>query len=127
MTMIDLTSDRYTDDEMENLVDVIAFTPWDDSRLDKHLPESWKREAIALRSAVEAFNAKLKSQGLAWRVGSTSYIVDGRSREKRFFESEIVTLEGFLSEISEDRVIERAGFERRLKDARERLAELEND
>jgi hypothetical protein len=45
-------------------------------------------------------------------------------REHQFLQSEIATLEGLLADLSEDRVIERVGFEHRLHEARERLQQL---
>jgi hypothetical protein len=42
-------------------------------------------------------------------------------REHQFLQSEIATLEGLLSGLSDERVIERLGFEYRLQEARERL------
>jgi hypothetical protein len=45
-------------------------------------------------------------------------------REHQFLQSEIATLEGLLADLAEDRVIERAGFEHRLHEARERLQQL---
>jgi hypothetical protein len=42
-------------------------------------------------------------------------------REFRFLQSEVATLEGLLANLSQDRVIERLGFERRLYDARQQL------
>lgn len=43
-------------------------------------------------------------------------------REFRFLQSEVATLEGLLANLSQDRVIERLGFERRLNEARKQLA-----
>jgi len=43
-------------------------------------------------------------------------------REFRFLQSEVATLEGLLANLSQDRVIERLGFERRLNEARRQLA-----
>ena len=43
-------------------------------------------------------------------------------REFRFLQSEVATLEGLLANLSQDRVIERLGFERRLNEARQQLA-----
>jgi hypothetical protein len=48
------------------------------------------------------------------------------SKECDFARSEITTLEGLLNGMPEDRLIERIGIEERLKQARERLAELES-
>ena len=45
------------------------------------------------------------------------------SREIQMIEAEIVTLEGFLQELSDDHFIERLGFEERLAVARQRLDE----
>jgi len=47
------------------------------------------------------------------------------SKERDFVRSEVATLEGLLSSLSEERIIERIGIEERLAQARERLAELE--
>jgi hypothetical protein len=47
------------------------------------------------------------------------------SKERDFVRSEVTTLEGLLSSLSEERIIERIGIEERLAQARERLAELE--
>jgi len=43
-------------------------------------------------------------------------------REFRFLQSEVATLEGLLANLSQDRVIERLGFESRLNEARKQLA-----
>ena len=43
-------------------------------------------------------------------------------REFRFLQSEVATLEGLLANLSQDRVIERLGFETRLNEARQQLA-----
>jgi hypothetical protein len=43
-------------------------------------------------------------------------------REFGFLQSEVATLEGLLANLSQDRVIERLGFERRLNKARQQLA-----
>ena len=45
--------------------------------------------------------------------------------ELELLRSEIVTLENFLKDLSEDDLIERLGFEHRLEEARNRLTELE--
>ena len=47
------------------------------------------------------------------------------SKERDFVRSEVTTLEGLLNGMPEDRLIERIGIEERLRQARERLAELE--
>jgi len=43
-------------------------------------------------------------------------------RDFHFLQSEVATLEGLLADLSQDRVIERLGFERRLNEARQQLA-----
>lgn len=45
-------------------------------------------------------------------------------REFHFLQSEVATLEGLLADLSQDRVIERLGFERRLNEAKQKLAGL---
>lgn len=47
-------------------------------------------------------------------------------REHQFLQSEIATLEGLLADLSDERVIERLGFEHRLEEARERLRQALN-
>lgn len=47
------------------------------------------------------------------------------SKERDFIRSEVTTLEGLLSSLPEDRLIERIGIEERLVQARKRLVELE--
>lgn len=47
------------------------------------------------------------------------------SKERDFVRSEVTTLEGLLNGMSADRLIERIGIEERLRQARERLAEVE--
>jgi hypothetical protein len=45
-------------------------------------------------------------------------------REHQFLQSEIATLEGLLSDLSDERVIERLGFQHRLQEARDRLQQI---
>ena len=45
-------------------------------------------------------------------------------REHQFLQSEIATLEGLLSDLSDERVIERLGFQHRLQEARDRLQQV---
>lgn len=45
-------------------------------------------------------------------------------REFQFLQSEVATLEGLLADLSQDRVIERLGLERRLEDAKQQLARV---
>ncbi|WP_213457536.1 hypothetical protein [Thiocapsa sp.] len=47
------------------------------------------------------------------------------TKEREFLQSEVTTLEGLLGNLSEDRIIERIGFEERLRQSRDRLAVLE--
>ncbi|NEX18798.1 hypothetical protein G3480_00415 [Thiorhodococcus mannitoliphagus] len=47
------------------------------------------------------------------------------AKERDFLRSEVATLEGLLSSVSEDRLIERIGIEERLEQARARLAKIE--
>jgi hypothetical protein len=47
------------------------------------------------------------------------------NRERDFMRSEVTTLENLLNSLPEGRIIERIGFEERLRQARERLAELD--
>lgn len=49
------------------------------------------------------------------------------TKEREFLRSEVTTLEGLLGHLSKDRLIERIGFEERLRQAQERLARLEAD
>lgn len=47
-------------------------------------------------------------------------------RELKFLQSEVATLEGLLADLSQDRVIERLGFQSRLEEARQQLAQAQS-